>query len=239
MEMARPLVPQPRTVVLLSLLAVGVWGVWRAVRSLDAFRIVRVELAAGSTVTLPRPSLIGANLWAVDVRAVAQAIRASHPWLEEVQVIRRLPNILRIHAVERVPVAQVRTDAWRMIDRSGVVSPFSSPTPYEKLVRLIGVNIGRAKGPGDDSLPRGLRVLAALRKGPSTAVSRITEVTVSDPRATRLLLDDATEVRCGSEVELPAQLARLETILQVIAKQSMPIRAVDVRFSEPVIVPNP
>ena len=126
-----------------------------------------------------------------------------------------------------------------MIDRAGVVSPFSSPAPYERLVRLLGVNVGRATRSGDDSLPRGLRVLAVLRSGPSAVVRRITEVTIIDPQAIRLLLDDATEVRCGSEAELPAQLARLEATLQLIAKQAMPIRAVDVRFSEPVITPNP
>ena len=236
--MAQPLLPHPRTVLLMGLLGFGVWGVWHAGQSLDAFRIAQVEVAFATDVALPQP-LIGANLWTVDVRALAERIKADHPWFEEVRVIRRLPNTVRIQPLERVPVAQVRTDAWRMMDRSGVLSPWSSAAPYEKLIRLVGVKPGRANSVGDDAVRRGLRVLEAIRAGPPSVLRRITEVTISDPQAIRLLLDDATEVRCGSEAELPAQLRRLEITLQLMAKHSMPIRAVDVRFSEPVIVPSP
>jgi hypothetical protein len=135
-------------------------------------------------------------------------------------------------------VAQVRLDHWHPVDAEEFVLPEGSPEPAETLVRLAGVErsgLRAGRQSRDERLRLGLRVIATLRRTPTLIARRVTEVNVSDPRQIRFLLDGRTEVRCGSEAELDAHLQRLRAALRAVAKESMEVRYIDVRFQEPVI----
>ena len=231
----------PQPVLALALTAGILWALRGYAQRADAFRITQVHLPGASSLKLPEP-LIGENLWALDIRALADALHRQQPWLKTVRVVRQLPNTIRIQAIERTPMAQVKLASWYPVDREGFVLPEGAAEPSPGLIRITGVDSGRTGVRvgalnADEHLAAGLRVVQSLRK--TGALSRrLTAVDVTNLQQLRLTLDGQTEVRCGAEAELSAQLERLQAALKIIAKQPMTVRYIDIRFNEPVISPN-
>ncbi|MBI4596848.1 MAG: FtsQ-type POTRA domain-containing protein [Candidatus Omnitrophica bacterium] len=241
---ARAIATHPHSLVCSLLLGLALWGMALALRRADVFRIARVELPERPALSLPQ-SVIGANLWAVDLQALAAALKAQQPALRTVRVIRQLPNTLRIEAVPRRPVAVVQLGSWYPVDAGGFVLPEPSSLPQESMVRLTGLS-QRSVKPGresaDERLQLALRLLARLKQAPPLVARHLAEIDVADDHEIRFLLrlsaQGDTEVRCGSEQELDQQLRRLQAALNVMTRQVLPARYIDVRFPEPVIAPR-
>jgi len=219
------------------------WSVWAYAQQAEPFKITQVILPADSPLQL-RTTLIGQNLLKLDVRGLAEELRHQQPALKQVRVVRVLPNALRIEPVMRVPVAQVRLDAWYQVDGDGFVLPEGKGSAADHMVQLSGFDKGSpAVHAGhentNDRLQLALRVLAGVQHGPATIARQVTSIDVSNPQGLRLILQDGTEVRCGSEEELGAHLARLQAALKALAKQqAMDVGYIDVRFQEPVLGPK-
>jgi cell division septal protein FtsQ len=229
----------PQPVIALALCAAGAWGLWRHAQRTDAFRIQAVALPPNSTLRVPE-TLIGKNLWAVDIQALAESLSSQQPALKRVRVVRRLPNELRVEVIPRRPVAQVRLDRWHPVDGEGFIIAQPQRQAVEELPRLVGFE--QAQPPlragalnTDERLRLALRLRARLARDPALASRRLIEINVSQPAHIRFLLDGGMEVRCGTEAELTDQLRRLRAAMKVIAAQSVPVRYIDVRFAEPVV----
>jgi cell division septal protein FtsQ len=201
-----------------------------------------VSLPAQSSLKLPEP-LIGKNLWELDIRALAETLHRQQPWLKTVRVVRQLPSAIRIQAIARIPLAQVKLSWWYPVDREGFILPEASQEPSPNLIRIVGfdrtksaLKVGMLNA--DERLGAALRVVQTLRRTAGPLSRRLTAVDVTDLQQLRFTLDEETEVRCGSETELGAQLERLRATLKIIAKQPMTVRYIDVRFKEPVIAPR-
>ena len=231
---------RPFVAVAAVLAVVGVCG-GLAIRS-DAFVIQDVQMTAETPLKVP-PTLIGRNVWDVDLRGLSDDLKRQQPHLKQVRVTRRLPNALSIQAVQRVPVAQIKLVQWYLVDADGYVLPQARQTPFEQVVLLKGVE--QAKAPlkvgrenATEAMQRALRVLSRLRTAPALAAHRLVSIDVSDPAQLLFAIDDEIEIRCGSEEELAIQLGRLRAVLDRVAKQDMIIRYVDLRFPDPVVGPR-
>ena len=234
-------VRHPQPWIATALLAAGTWALWHHAQQAEAFRVVMVQVPAQSSLRPPQ-SLIGANLWDVNLPLVAGELKRQAPALKDVRVIRQLPNTIRIEPVTRAPVAQVRVSGWHAIDEEGFILPEATAEPADRLIRFTGLDraatpVRAGKGNDDERVQLALRVLKVLRRNPLLA-RRITEINVADVDQIRFVLDEQTEVRCGSETELSANLDRLRATLRAIAKQSVDVAYIDVRFHEPVIGPR-
>lgn len=231
----------PQPLILVGLLSLAGWGLWGVALNTDAFRITRVLLPSESPLTLRNP-LIGDNLWSVNLRAVAEELHRQQPSLKAVRVIRQLPDTIRIDPVARLPVAQVKLDRWYEVDREGFVLPEPKAQPQERLIQLTGCDRGGGLKPGrenpDERLQLGLRVWEILRRTRPMIARRVTEINVAYPEEIRFIMDGDTEVRCGSEQEFTANLERLQGTLRALAKQSLPVQYIDLRFQEPVVGPR-
>ena len=232
--------PQPAIVI--ALMAGTLWVLWGYAQRADAFRITEVHLPAESSLKLPEP-LVGNNLWELDIRALAEALHRQQPWLKTVRVVRQLPSAIRIQAIPRIPLAQVKLTQWYPVDRDGFILPEGGQEPSPNLIRIVGfdrtkfaLKVGALNT--DEHLAAALRVVQTLRRTAGPLSRRLTAVDVADLQQLRFTLDGETEVRCGSETELGAELERLRATLKIIARQSMAVRYIDVRFKEPVISPK-
>ncbi len=217
-------------VLVLGVLALVLWASWGTLCRSPAFTIRQVSLPAPSSLKPPE-SLIGSNLWSVDLQALSRQLLAQQPWLKEVQVVRQMPDTLRIMAVERIPVAQVHFEQAYLVDQEGVLLPQTDPEATANLVRIVGADRG-------ERLRLGLRVLEQVRRAPVSISRQLTEIHVDNPHEIRLMLEGDTEVRCGAETELTANIERLRAALKALAKQQLAARYIDVRFPEPVIGPR-
>ncbi len=217
------------------------WGLWTHAQRTDAFRITRVLLPPESGLTLRDP-LIGDNLWSVNLRAVSEELHRQQPALKSVRVIRQLPDAIRIQPITRLPIAQVKLDRWYDVDREGFILPEPKAQPDDRLIQLAGWDRTGGLKPGrdntDERLQLGLRVWEALRRTRPMIARRITEINVAYPEQIRLIMDGNTEIRCGAEKELAANLDRLQGTLRALAKQPFSVQYIDLRFQEPVVGPG-
>jgi cell division septal protein FtsQ len=230
----------PQPLVLAGVLGVSAWALHTHARRAAAFRITNVILPADASFTLPKP-LIGESLWDVDLRALSAELQKQEPALKSVRVTRQLPNTVRISAIPRMPIAQVRLDRWYPVDRDGFILPEPSQEAYPRLVQLTGLDRTALK-PGrayeDGQLPLALRVAEKMRRAPALVSRKVVEINVADPEQIWFVLDSEMEVRCGSEAELEAHLNRLKHAFRALAKRrELEVRYIDVRFDEPVVGP--
>lgn len=232
----------PQPAVCAALLALMLWAVTGYTSRAEAFRITKVLMPADSALELP-VQVLGINIWSLDLRLLADELKRQQPWLKDIRVVRELPNAIRIDAVRRVPIAQVKLDRWYPMDREGFILPDGVLKPADGLVRLVGLNrdgerLRAGKEHAGERVQLGLRLVQRLRRHPASS-RRLTEISVADPEQITLRIDDGTtEVRCGSETELDAQLARLQVTLREITRQSLDAAYIDVRFDEPVVSPR-
>ena len=246
----RWLARHPKPFALCVVLAGMGWALWGFVQRAEAFRVTHITLPPESALKLP-PSILGLNIWSVDVRGLAQELKEQQPWLKAIRVARELPDTIRIEAIPRVPVAQLRGDRWYPVDAEGVVVPEAGPAPIEGLMQIVGCEHVRSlqvgKTVGDERVQLALRVLTRVRRAPATISRRVVEINVGDPQQLRFRItlgasplamaegESLVEVRCGSEAELDAHLERLQGVLKVVTRQALPVAYIDVRFPEPVI----
>ncbi len=226
----------------MALIAGAGWALWGYAQHAEAFRIAAVMLPADSSLDVPS-SLIGRNLWDVDLQALAEDLKRQEPWLKTVRVVRQLPDTVRVEVVARVPVAEVRIDhQWYPIDEEAFIFPRGRADIAEGLARVTaaarpgrGLVVGRVNR--DEHLALALRVLQALRRAPALMARHITEVNVENPEHLRFVMDGTVEVRCGSEAELPTQLRRLRETLRALSRQQMSVAFIDVTAPTPFVEP--
>lgn len=239
----RWLFAHPQWLLTVVLLAGIAWGAWRVITSSDAFRVTEVTLPPKSGLKVAKSSLIGRNIWDVDLGRMARELHAQQPHLKQLRVVRVLPQVLQVEAVERQPVAQVLLRSWHPVDREGYLLPSSGTMPAEHLVILRGVEDPKAplasgKPNTGERLQRALKLIDQLRGSSWLAGHRLSVVDAADPQQVTFVLDDGMEVRCGSHAHLTQDLKRLRTVLQQVAKHDMNVRYIDLRFQDPVIGPK-
>ena len=238
-------------------------GVWSVVTRSEAFAITEVQVPAHLTLHVSE-TLVGQNLWSVNLPALASALKAQQPTLKRLRVIRRLPHTLQIEALERTPVAQLKLSQWYLMDEEGFMLPQGRPTPWDNVVMLKGaegfkpaLHVGQ-HNVGERVLSA-LRVVARLAHSSALGHRRVVAVDVSNPQHVTVWIrptpvgssdsarggfsqdgevDEEIEIRCGSEAELATQLERLRAVLQTVEGKALTIRYIDVRFKDPVIGPR-
>ena len=232
--------PQP---VLIPLVVSAIaWGMCDFTQRSDAFRVTEVRLPADPPFKLREP-LLGRNIWSLDLPSVAADLRDQQPWLKEVRVVRRLPNVVEVQTQIRQPVAQVKLEKWYPVDADGVFLPVPVSDTDLTLPKFFGVRNSKTSAkPGipsaDEALQLALRVMRSVQSSSALASRHLEAVDVSDPMGIRLMLDGETEVRCGAEEELASHLDRLKTALKTVDHEEMSVRYIDVRFQDPVVAPR-
>lgn len=233
--------PQPMLIALVFSLTY--WSIANFIQQAEAFKIAAVSMPANLSLDLPS-NLIGKNIWFTNLNYLSEQLQSQRPDLKEIRVTRQLPNVIRVHAIERIAAAQVKLDRWYIVDTDGFILPGGTAQPLESLVRLSGfirseipLKIGKLNS--DERLKLALRILPVVRRSPALSSTKLLELNVSDMQQIRFVMDGDVEVRCGTEAELEAHLSRLQATLKLLAKQRpISIRYIDVRFQDPVISPE-
>lgn len=227
-----------QVVAAMAILVGFVAGVWIVATRSPAFAITTITVPAGVNVKVPQ-SLIGQNLWTVDLKALELSLNAQQKDLKHLRAIRRVPHTLEIEAALRTPVAQIKLGQWYPVDREGYVLSQGKTAPWDALVALKGVDAPNARvragraNPTDRML-RALRLAVLLQRSPELVHHRLQAVDIGDPVSLKLVVDDI-EIRCGNETQLATGLQRLRDVLRTVAVDSMPVRYIDVRFHDPVM----
>ncbi len=204
------------------------WGP-RALSHLAFFHVRAVELRG--VVHAPVSELVTRlgvdslqSVWQPLPPLVARLL--AHPLVADAQVYRELPGTLVVEVQERVPVALVADPAGvRPVDGEGARLPLD--------LRRVSLDLPVAL----DADTVVFRFLDALRRDAPALYGRVTVVSRPGPRELRLALG-TVRVRALPEVTV----ARFQDILPVeadLARGSVPVEELDLRFRDQVIARTP
>jgi len=215
---------------------------WDALRARVAvLRDVRVEGARylDPAQVLARAGLArGADLLALDLDRARQALLL-HPRIADATLARRGPFGVTVRIRERVPVLLVRHGTpWEM-DSSGVLLAPLNDGAVADVPLLTGADVaGLAPGTqvGTEAVRRGLAWARALARRELQLAGEVSEVDVSDPAATELLLMDGTRVLTPAWPPGVRRLSALRVVLADLRQRGTVAREVDLRFEHQVIV---
>jgi len=166
----------------------------------------------------------GDAILGVDIAAIRRRLKAI-AWVREATVMRRLPNTIAIHIVERQPFALwQRKRKLVLVDELGVVITARRLGAFRKLPILVGRDAPR----------HAARLFAMLKSEPRLARRVISAVRVGKRRWN-------VEFRNGIQVRLPEtdprvawrRLARLDARHKLLARD---VRVIDMRLPDRLIL---
>ena len=166
----------------------------------------------------------GVNLAQIPFAKLRERLLNDTPNLKDVKITRRLPNIVRIEATERVPVVRVvgsglKASLNNAADREGVV--FWYPRRDTALLPIVREAKKATSSPGDRLSGMSLAALRLLEEAsaPEFSVLKIQEVdtfkqdylfaTLGDSSRAKIAWEDMDKPTKASRISLTNQLARL------------------------------
>lgn len=195
------------------------------------------ELSIEGTVRVPQSwvegeliGLYGYPLFEIPIE-VLEGRLASHPWVQEARVRRRLPDQLRIELVERRPAALLRRDGeLTFVDASGI--PFAEYEPSTSVGDLL--ILSGSSEPAD--LLEAMRVAIVLdRISPGLARS-LSEVETLSNLDFRIYCADLPFPLLVSRDRLEEGLESLRNQLPEIEAHFDSVGAIDLRFERYIVI---
>ena len=149
----------------------GVFYTYRVFATSDFFALRNVELRGD--VRAPRDELINTlhksteqGLWATNLEQLREKLR-QHPWVRDAELVRVLPDTLKVTITEREPyvLARLSSGVLVWVDRDGVVldeqGTFKGDANDEQELPLLsGLREGQEKSPGENREANQQRLLA-------------------------------------------------------------------------------
>jgi cell division protein FtsQ len=199
-------------------------AVYQAVAASGWFTLRRVDLQGA--VSTPREELmrrlnanLSTSLWQLDLAAI-RAEMERQPGVLKAEVVRVMPDTLRVTVEERKPVAPARRESGAVVwvDQEGVTLGEQARVKMERVPPVVS-GLEEGGGPAaEESNRRRMevyqRLLAELNQSPSL-LEEVDEVNVADWRSARLNL---AEKRVSVIVGEDDFFARLKQALEVLDK---------------------
>ncbi len=180
----------------------------------------------------------GQDLLTLDPQRARQALLLE-PRVAAARVTRRWLRGVEVRVVERVPMLLVQHGVPWEVDSAGVL--------LAPLAEGVVADVPLLSGPRFDSWPagaqvrtrevaRGLAWVRALAERNLQLSGQVSEVDVSDPGSTGLLLMDGTRVLTPAWPPSTRTLSALRVVLADLRQRGTQAREVDLRFENQVIV---
>ncbi|KJS83848.1 MAG: hypothetical protein JM58_12035 [Peptococcaceae bacterium BICA1-8] len=182
----------------------------------------------------------GQNLIKIDKKEIIKRISV-HPFVENVEIKRALPDTLKIHVLERKPVGLlVCTDGFIQVSKDGVFLALIHDIGEYTLPVISGVDLEQLPGPGqvikNDELSLALGIIA---ESPQELLNDIVELNIENKGHILAYTLDGIEIRLGSLENISEKLDDLKHILEDFNKigfDDSNIEYIDLRFSGPPVI---
>jgi cell division protein FtsQ len=217
-------------------------GAARWVTTSPRFAVAAVEVRGASRVPetriLAAAGIVpGANLWTLDARQVVSRVEAL-PEIRRADLVRELPNRVRIVVEERRPFTLVHTGRLHWLDEDGyllgeVARAVASPAPV--ITGLSEEEVTQMRTAPSSKARTAIALIRALLRSGSPLAEEISEIDMSRREGPVLYTVDGIEVRLGTE-EWEERLARLEGVLAQMARQGTTVTGIDLRFRDQVVL---
>jgi cell division protein FtsQ len=225
----------------LAILAGGAAGVrWLLTSERFAIRSIEVRGAsrlAPEQVVAATGLAAGTNLWRVNPDAVVGRLQAI-PEVRRAEIIRELPNRLTVVIEERRPFTLVASARLHWLDEDGRLLGEAGHAVAPAVPVISGLTDEELAAMRTAPSPRARAAVTLIRtllRAGSALAGEISEIDMSRREGPVLYTVDGIEVRLGSE-DWAERLARLEGVLAQVAAQGEPVRTIDLRFRDQVVL---
>lgn len=223
-----------RNALIVAGVVLGALALYRHTQSGPQFavKVINVEGA----VHTPRAALeaitrqyVGLNLFKIDISRVRHDLGAL-AWVRRVEIEERVPDTLRIHIVERTPVALVMDGGpVRYVDDAAVTFAELSPAVGDADLPVIS----GAAGP---ELARSVALLRDLRTRDPLLYSHVSEIHPIAPHGFAIFDRELGAVVYANGSDLPARWRELYAIVEGEKLGRGAIEYADLRFDGRVVV---
>ena len=221
-----------RGVVLVGVVVLGGFWVWRHTRSDARFAVRKIELAGvkhtpKAALDLATQRYVGLNLFQIDIDRVQRDL-SGLGWVKRIDIEKQVPDTLRIKITERTPVALVRANERLLyVDEEGAAFAELTPRVGDDDLPLIADAQGA-------ELVRSVQLLTTLRQRDPEIYSRISEVWPIAPRGFALFDRQLGAVVYANAEDISTKYRNLHAVLR--AENNPKIQYADLRFADRVIV---
>jgi cell division protein FtsQ len=232
---------RPLVLVVLTLLvaAPGLGVAARRVLASPRMRVTSIDVSGAARVPAERIAAAagierGVSLFSVDPAAAVARLEAL-PEIRRAEVVRELPDRVRIVVEERRPFTLVHARGLHWIDEEGYVigEERRAVAPPAPLISGLDDEIEASPFPSPKARAALGIIHGLLRRG-SPLVGQISEIDMGRAEGPVLYTIDGIQVRLGAE-DWPDRLARLEGVLAQVATEEPRPSAVDLRFKDQVV----
>lgn len=210
----------------------------------SAYFVVR-EVQVPKHVAMPLArTLLGQNLWSVDLATVQQTTALANPAFKAVRVWRQWPQRIVVEAIPRTPLAQVHALRYYPVDAESFILDEGSATPWPDLIVIDGVEtrgtrLVAGQVNASNRLTLALESIRRLQASAALRGHRVQRLDASNPAQMLLYLDEGLEVRIGPLTEWARRLPQLRKALETVAQKHITPAYLDLRFDEDPIIGPP
>ena len=181
---------------------------------------------------------IGMNLLTVNLKEASKRIE-QHPWIENAQLKRKLPQKIFIHITERDPIAMINLDRLHLIDTKGVVFKEIGPEDTFNLPILTGLessDFATNESVSKRLIEKALTVMNEIDRGKVLCIDELSEINI-DPLSglTLFTMKDATQIKLGFN-DYSRKLDQLKKVMDDLHNRSKKADYIDLVYGEKVYV---
>jgi cell division protein FtsQ len=179
----------------------------------------------------------GTNLFRLHADAVVMRLERV-PEIRRAEVTRALPNRVTIQIEERRPFTLVHAGRLHWLDEDGVAfgpEPRAVATPTPVISGLTEDEVTTMRATPSPKALAAIALIRTLMQTGSALLREISEIDMSRSEGPVLYTVDGIEVRLGNEA-WEHRLSRLEGVLVQVAAAGEPVRSIDLRFKDQVVL---
>ncbi len=227
---------------LLVMLIYGLFHAYRFFTTTSTFSISQVtfhgnQVIDGNTLHNVAQPVFGQNIFKVDLATILGRIE-SNPWIQDVSIIRKLPQSLHIHIQERTPYARLELEEEYLMDNYGIlIAPAKGQ--YDELPLIRGASLDSAQ-PGQtvkvEWIIPGLQAMHSLNQLEPFKDNPLARFRFTNPN--HLIFqtqNESLEIRMGIH-RLREGFENLKIVLEAIGPDFQNIKFVDLSFTNQVVV---
>jgi cell division septal protein FtsQ len=182
--------------------------------------------------------LQGRNLVRLSLAEVASAVK-SNPWVDSVEIVKELPDALRVKVAERRPVALLMGAGGALVwaDSEGrAIAPVSAPAELEEARKAGLLVVSFARRPVEGGVAAALGVAAELGRAQPDWAAKLSRIEVLGEEDFRMYTDALPFPLLVTSGRLGPKVQHLVKLLPELARRYSGIEAVDLRFSRRIVV---
>ncbi|MDY6854348.1 MAG: cell division protein FtsQ/DivIB [Thermodesulfobacteriota bacterium] len=181
---------------------------------------------------------IGMNILTINLKEASKRI-VQHPWIENAQLKRKLPQKIFIRITERDPIAIINLDRLYLIDKQGVIFKEIGPEDTFNLPVLTGLesaDLAANESVSKHLIEKALTAMNEIGKGKALCIDELSEINM-DPHSglTLYTMKDATQIKLGFN-DYSKKLDRLKKVIDDLQDRYKKADYIDLVYGEKVYV---